>query len=315
MQNDIILLLVVLIVAICLGAGYWLFVRTVRELQASTQRQLEANTQEMRSLVQQEIAVLRQVLTRTTGQDQWGEMQLEPIVDCELDGTDTDQYDMSGIPKLRGAKQVLDSSQEEEVFRQEMKHTGSDKNKSGGEAKQPLNEGEPVQESQIPSTPRENDSMLCPFCRTPHREHARFCRGCGQSLAETEALTQIVTAAVEDYRSMSLTELRQMQTPQAISERCRRAVDAIMAYNDAAAMPAMRWYINPAVVVDLVGGRPPDVKEYLTLRRAEIDAHHQKYRLSSGYNRGRATSISRSIQIPEWPSRELELGATLHTQE
>ena len=51
MQTDIILLLVILFVVICFGAGCWLFVRLVRELQATTQRQLEANVQEMQVLV------------------------------------------------------------------------------------------------------------------------------------------------------------------------------------------------------------------------------------------------------------------------
>jgi hypothetical protein len=217
---------------------------------------------------------------------------------------------MSSISKLRNPEQVLDLAQEEEAFHKEQKHTEGNKHKDDGEAKLPLSESESIQDSQIPSAPYENSSMLCPFCHIPYREQARFCRGCGQSLAETEALARITTAAAEDYRAMSLTELRQMENPEATIERCRRAVDAIMAYNDTAAMPAMRWYINSAVVVDLVGGRPSDVKEYLASRRAEIEAHHQKHRLLSRYNRGRATSIASFIQIPEWSGRELELEAS-----
>jgi DNA recombination protein RmuC len=91
MQTDIILLLVVLFIASCLGAAFWLFVRLVRELQATTQRQLEANVQEMQVLVvttqnalaqsQQEVIALRRALTSTKGQGHWGEMQLQRIVD------------------------------------------------------------------------------------------------------------------------------------------------------------------------------------------------------------------------------------------
>lgn len=80
MQDIIILLLVVLIVVIFLGSG-WLFTRTVRELRESMEHQLEINTEEIRSQVQQEMAVLRQALTRTSGQGQWGQMHLEQIVD------------------------------------------------------------------------------------------------------------------------------------------------------------------------------------------------------------------------------------------
>src|SRR5579875_2990429 len=104
----------------------------------------------------------------------------------------------------------------------------------------------------------------------------------------------------KDYTRLSLTELRNTKTPGAAQERYRRAVEAIMAYNERVGMPELRWYINPAVVVDLVGGRPADVKAYLESRQEEIAAHHTKYGLTPGYNR-RPISITARITVPEWP--------------
>ena len=49
----------------------------------------------------------------------------------------------------------------------------------------------------------------------------------------------------KDYTKMTLTELRRTKTTEAATERFRRAVAAIMAYNDAAPVPEMRWFISP----------------------------------------------------------------------
>ena len=102
----------------------------------------------------------------------------------------------------------------------------------------------------------------------------------------------------KDYSKMALSELRRTKTPEAAAERFKRATDAIMAYNEKTDIPELRWYINAAVVVDLVGGRPSDVKDYLETRREEIDAHHKKHVLTPGYNR-RPISITERITVPE----------------
>ena len=107
----------------------------------------------------------------------------------------------------------------------------------------------------------------------------------------------------KDYTKISLTELRKTKTTEAAQERFRRAVAAIMAYNDSVAEPEMRWFISPAVVVDLVGGRPSDVKEYLLSRKAELDAHHQKFeqKITTGYNR-RPIPITHRIKMEDVPA-------------
>jgi len=73
-------------------------------------------------------------------------------------------------------------------------------------------------------------------------------------------------------------------------ERLKRALDAIIAYNDAAAEPSLRWHINEEIVCDLLGGQPSNekrylVRRYLAGRRDEITAHHQKHRLAWEQNR------------------------------
>ena len=73
--------------------------------------------------------------------------------------------------------------------------------------------------------------------------------------------------------------------------------------NDSVSEPEMRWYISPAVVVDLVGGRPSDVKEYLLTRKAELDAHHNKFeqKITPGYNR-RPLPITQRIHMEDVPA-------------
>ncbi|MGH2478663.1 MAG: protelomerase family protein [Ktedonobacteraceae bacterium] len=103
----------------------------------------------------------------------------------------------------------------------------------------------------------------------------------------------------KDYSTMTLTDLRHTKTSEAAAERFRRATEAIMAYNDQASMPELRWFLNAAAIVDLVGGRPPDAKEYLESRE-DVKAHHAKYNLTPGYNR-RSIKITERIIVPEEP--------------
>ncbi len=118
----------------------------------------------------------------------------------------------------------------------------------------------------------------------------------------------------KDYSGLSLKELRNTKTPGAAQERFRRATDAIMFYNDQAAMPELMWYINPAVVTDLVGGKPSLASEYLETRKEELDAHHKKYGLTPGYNR-RPISIKDRITVPESPMVEPANSETVEPSE
>jgi hypothetical protein len=114
----------------------------------------------------------------------------------------------------------------------------------------------------------------------------------------------------KDYSTMSLTELRNTKTPDAAAERFKRAVDAIIAYNNSVDDPNNRWFINAAVVVDLVGGKASSdkqysVSDYLETRRQELEAHHKSFNpeLRPGYNR-RPVGIIYRVPVPELPGEE-----------
>jgi len=82
-----------------------------------------------------------------------------------------------------------------------------------------------------------------------------------------------------DYSTWSWDELdgHKTKAPEAATERYRRAVNAIIAHNRQAQDRLHRWYINAAIVRDLVGGRNDKVQAYLATRAEEIDAHHKEF--------------------------------------
>lgn len=74
---------ILILIAICFGAGYWLLVRPVRQLKETTSHMqtLLTATQTALAQAQQETAALRRALTSTNVQGYWGEMQLRRIVE------------------------------------------------------------------------------------------------------------------------------------------------------------------------------------------------------------------------------------------
>jgi hypothetical protein len=68
-------------------------------------------------------------------------------------------------------------------------------------------------------------------------------------------------------------------------ERDRNFKAAIIAHNERQTDLLHLWYINAAVVRDLVGGRNDAVQSYLETRKEEIEAHHKKYGLTPRQNR------------------------------
>jgi Telomere resolvase len=82
-----------------------------------------------------------------------------------------------------------------------------------------------------------------------------------------------------DYSTWSWDELdgHKTKAPEAATERYRRAVNAIIAHNRQAQDRLHRWFINAAIVRDLVGGRNEKVQAYLATRAEEIDAHHKEF--------------------------------------
>jgi Telomere resolvase len=107
-------------------------------------------------------------------------------------------------------------------------------------------------------------------------------------LVERDRKFQVALAgrhAGTDYSSLTMSELERIKTTQASTERFRRAVDAIIAHNNAQSDPLHLWYVNAAAVRDLVGGRNDAVQAYLQTRQAELEAHHKQYSLTPKQNR------------------------------
>jgi hypothetical protein len=90
-----------------------------------------------------------------------------------------------------------------------------------------------------------------------------------------------------DFTAMTFEQLKAggIKDIRAANERYRRAVDAIIAWNNAQTDPLHLWYINAAAVRDLVGGKNELVQRYLDTRAEELEAHHKQYGLTPKQNR------------------------------
>ena len=94
------------------------------------------------------------------------------------------------------------------------------------------------------------------------------------------ALKQRDDETAVDYSRYTWSELndRKVSTrPGAATERYRRAVNAIIAHNLVTEDPMHWWFVNSAIIRDLVGGRNDKVQAYLLTRTEELDQHHKSF--------------------------------------
>lgn len=87
-----------------------------------------------------------------------------------------------------------------------------------------------------------------------------------------------------DFTQLTLAQLKALRVPEATTERFRRAVAAIMQYNQVATHELDRWFIRAKEIKELVGGRGELIAEYLKQNQTEIMAHHQAFGLTEKYN-------------------------------
>jgi hypothetical protein len=99
-----------------------------------------------------------------------------------------------------------------------------------------------------------------------------------------------------DYTKLSLAQLKALRIPEATTERIRRAVAAIMAYNLTASHDLDRWYIRAKEIKELVGGRGELIAAYLKDHQAEIGQHHTQFKLTDKYN-NKPYSITEVIHL------------------
>lgn len=104
--------------------------------------------------------------------------------------------------------------------------------------------------------------------------------------------------ADKDFTKLTTSELARTKHPEATKERIRRAIVAIVKYNEQALSQNDRWYINATAVHKLVGGRFPIINEYLAEHQVDIDNENQEYELTPAYNR-KAKGIETYITVPE----------------
>jgi hypothetical protein len=104
----------------------------------------------------------------------------------------------------------------------------------------------------------------------------------------------------ERYAALPTSKLAGMKEPGAGTERYRRAVQTLMAWNTTH-RPLERWYITPLSIQKLVGGRKEAMNAYLDAHRDEITAHHETLEIKASYNR-KAEPITEMITIAEDPT-------------
>jgi len=113
--------------------------------------------------------------------------------------------------------------------------------------------------------------------------------------------------AGKDFTSMTTSQLSKVKHPGATKERIKRAIVAIVAYNDAAQSANDRWYINPTVVQQLSGARFPIIQEYFAEHQAEIDQENAEHELTARYNHKPIEGgIKAVITVPDAPPAQQE---------
>jgi hypothetical protein len=104
--------------------------------------------------------------------------------------------------------------------------------------------------------------------------------------------------ANKDFSKLTTKELVNTKHPEATKERIRRAIIAIVKYNEQAPSANDRWYINGSSVHKLVGGRFSIINEYFAEHQADIDQENAEHELTPAYNR-KALGIEKVITVPE----------------
>jgi uncharacterized protein (DUF1778 family) len=102
------------------------------------------------------------------------------------------------------------------------------------------------------------------------------------------------------YASLPTSMLAKIKVPQASHERFRRALHAMMQWNETHG-PLEQWYITTLAIQNLVGGNKEIIKDFLSAHREEIEAHHQALGLKPSFNR-KPLRIQEMISIPDDPT-------------
>ena len=136
----------------------------------------------------------------------------------------------------------------------------------------------------------------------------------GESRPATVLLTELVAKQHQQrqkhqqrrhetqYDQMPFSVLKGRREPEAAEERVRRAVAALMSYNERCTDPVQRWYINASLVHALLGGRYAAIQESLQAHKGEIEEHHEALEITQSMNYKGKELVAQRVKILEEPS-------------
>ncbi|MFB2878550.1 protelomerase family protein [Floridanema aerugineum] len=102
-----------------------------------------------------------------------------------------------------------------------------------------------------------------------------------------------------DLESVSLEDLNNKYKthPGSAEERMRRAVQAIMDYNDyVATEQQQRWRVTTSILAQLSGSRSDRIKDFFNKHETWINDHNEKYNFSAYHNKGKG-DITEVIKV------------------
>ena len=96
-------------------------------------------------------------------------------------------------------------------------------------------------------------------------------------------------------------ELKKSHAKGSAEEKLRRALQAIIAYNETPERnPAEKWAINQNALAELTGCNRPAIKQFLKQYGDEIEAHHQKHNLLPRHNYSHGKNGVKITDIIRW---------------
>ncbi|HLO87783.1 MAG TPA: protelomerase family protein [Nostocaceae cyanobacterium] len=116
---------------------------------------------------------------------------------------------------------------------------------------------------------------------------------------ETPATKPTENTQDVDLEGLTLEELntKYKTHPGSAEERMRRAVQAIMDYNDfVAAEQSQKWRITTSIIAQLSGSRSDRIKDFFNKHETWINDHNNKYNFTAYHNKGKG-DIAEVIKV------------------
>ena len=138
------------------------------------------------------------------------------------------------------------------------------------------------------SAPRSRESKV----RSSEQKHPSlstpsFTANKATSILQTKPLVESDSAVdLEAFKKMSSEELKHSRAKGAPIEKLRRALDALMSFNQQQAEPKQMWRINTHLLQQLTGCFNSSVKTFVKKHQQLIDSHNQQFGLTNVRHNG-----------------------------